>query len=118
MPLATAGESAALTAITTGRFISLHTGLPTGGNEVTGGSYARQSGTFTQSGNNPMTAANSTVIEFPVASANWGNITHVGVYSAATGGDLIAYEALDVAKVVGVGDVLRFAVGQLKVTAD
>lgn len=118
MPLATTGESIALTALLASRFVSLHTGVPTGGNEVSGGSYARQSASFSQTGDNPTTAANDATIEFPVASAAWGNVTHVGIYSAASAGDLIAYEEIDVAKNIGIGDVFRFVTGELKVTAD
>jgi hypothetical protein len=121
MPLAPYGESTALTALLTGRYISLHTGSPVsgGGNEVAGGDYARQAaGTFTQSGSNPTSAVNDNSVAFPVATGNWGNITHFGVWTAAVGGDLIAYNTVAVAKTIGTGDIARWPAGSLEVTAD
>ena len=40
MPLAAAGEVAVLAALLASRYISAHTDIPTGGNEVVGGSCA------------------------------------------------------------------------------
>jgi hypothetical protein len=117
MSLAPAGETAALTALLTGRYVSLHTGIPTGGNEVSGGAYARQSATFTQSGSDPTVGANDANIEYPAATGSWGTITYVGLYSALSGGSLIAYEALTTPKSIGIDDVFRFKVGQLSMSA-
>lgn len=121
MPLAAAGETAALAAILTGRFISLHVGSPgnTGINEVTGGSYARVAGgTFSNTGSNPTSADNDADVTFAQASANWGTVTHFGVWSALTGGSFIGYGSLSVSKAVDLSDIARFLAGQLVVTCD
>ena len=86
-----------------------------GGTEVSGGSYVREAVMFTVSGN---LATNSAVIEWPAATATWGTITHVAIYDAASGGNQIAYAALNTAKTIASGDVLRIPTGDLDVTLD
>lgn len=65
-------------------FISLHTSNPgsTGANELSGGSpaYARREGTWSA----PSDGSVSAVADFDVPAAT---ITHIGLWSAATGGD-------------------------------
>tara|TARA_R110000851_G_scaffold29700_1_gene81547 strand:- start:122 stop:502 length:381 start_codon:yes stop_codon:yes gene_type:complete len=98
--------------------IALYTGAPSdpgGGTEVSGGGYARQAVTFTVSGN---TASNNAAIEWPVATAGYGTVTHVGVFDAATSGTLIAYAALTTSKAIDTGDVFRLPSGDLDVTLD
>ena len=99
-------------------YLALFTATPgegDSGTEVSGGGYARQSATFTVSGN---TASNSGAIEFPTATASYGTVTHVGIYTASTGGDLIAYAALSTSKAIDTGDVFRVPDGDLDVTLD
>ena len=98
--------------------IALYTASPSdpgGGTEVSGGGYARQSVTFTVSGN---TASNTAAIEWPVATAAYGTVTDVGVFDAASGGNLIAYAALTTSKAIDTGDVFRLPAGDLDVTLD
>ena len=85
------------------------------GTEVSGGGYARQSATFTVTGN---AATNSAALEYPVATAPYGTVTHVGVYDASTGGNLIAYAALTSSKSIDTDDVLRIPAGDLDITLD
>ena len=101
-------------------YLALFTSNPAedgSGTEVStsGTAYARQSATFTVSGN---TASNSGAIEFPTATASYGIVTHVGIYTAASGGDLIAYAALSTSKTIDTGDVFRVPDGDLDVTLD
>lgn len=99
-------------------YIGLFTAAPGeagGGTEVSGGSYVRKAVTFTVSGN---TASNSANVEFDVATASWGTITHVAVFDASTAGNQIAYAALSTAKTIGSGDVLRINAGDLDITLD
>lgn len=101
-------------------YLALFTSNPAedaSGSEVSasGTAYARQSATFTVSGN---TASNSAAIEFPTATASYGTVTHVGVYTASSGGDLIAYAALSTSKAIDTGDVFRVPSGDLDVTLD
>jgi len=85
------------------------------GTEVSGGSYARQSGSFTVSGN---TATTNAAIEFPTATASWGTITHIGKYDASTAGNLLAYAALTASKAIASGDVFRIPSGDIDITLD
>lgn len=98
--------------------VALYTAAPGdagGGTEVSGGAYARQAVTFTVSGN---TATNSAALEYPTATASYGTVTHVGVFDASTGGNLIAYAALTTSKAIDTGDVLRINSGELDITLD
>lgn len=100
-------------------YVALYTVAPTdtgGGTEVTGGSYARQSGAFTVSGTNPTQASNSAAIEYPTATANYGTVVAVGIFDASSSGNLLAYANLTASKVVSTGDVFRFNAGDLDVT--
>lgn len=101
-------------------YLALFTSNPAedgSGTEVsgTGTAYVRQSVSFTVSGN---TASNSAAVEFPTATASYGTVTHVGVYDASSGGNLIAYAALTTSKAIDTGDVLRVPSGDLDVTMD
>jgi|TARA_R110000868_G_scaffold1037_2_gene7931 hypothetical protein len=98
--------------------IALYTGAPDdtgGGTEVSGGGYGRQAVTFTISGN---TASNNAAIEWDTATSGYGTVTHVGVFDAASGGNLIAYAALTTSKTIDTGDVFRLPSGDLDITLD
>jgi len=98
--------------------VALYTAAPNdsgGGTEVTGGAYARQSVAFSVSGN---TATNSGAVEYPTATASYGTVSHVGVFDAATGGNLIAYAALSASKAIDTGDVFRVPAGDLDITLE
>ena len=99
-------------------YLALFTTDPTDagtGTEVStsGTAYARQSVTFTVTND---TASNSAVVEFATATASYGTVSHIGVYDAVTGGNLIAHAALSTAKTIDTGDVLRLNSGQLDIT--
>lgn len=101
-------------------YVALFTSNPAedaSGTEVStsGTAYARQSVTFSVSGN---TASNSAAIEFPTATASYGTVTHVGVFDASSGGNLIAYAALTTSKAIDTGDVMRIPASDLDVTMD
>ena len=101
-------------------YIALFTSNPAedaSGTEVStsGTAYARQSATFTVSGNE---ATNSAAIEFPTATASYGTVTHIGVFDAVSAGNLIAYAALTTSKAIDTGDVLRLPANDLDITMD
>lgn len=99
--------------------VALYTVAPSdtgGGTEVTGGSYARQTATFSVSGTNPTNATNTSAIEYPTATAGYGTVVAVGVLDASSGGNLLAYANLDSSKVISTGDVFRFNTGDLDIT--
>ena len=99
-------------------YVALYTAAPSdagGGTEVSGGSYVRKAATFTVTGD---TASNSAAVEFDVATASWGTVTHAGIFDASSGGNLIAYASLTASKLIDSGDVLRFPISDLTVTLD
>ena len=101
-------------------YVALFTNNPdedASGTEVTtsGTAYARQSATFTVSGNE---ATNSAAVEFPTATASYGTVTHVGVFDASSAGNLIAYAALTTSKAIDTGDVFRIPANELDITLD
>jgi len=88
-----------------------------GGTEVTtsGTAYARQSVAFTTTGN---TTSNSAAVEYSTATGAFGTVTHVGVFDAATAGNLMAYAVLTSSKAIDTGDVFRVPTGDLDITLD
>ena len=104
------------------RYVGLFTAAPGetgGGTEVSGGAYARQvAGNFTITSGNPSNATNPAAIEFPTATANWGTVTHVGIFDALTGGNLLAYAALTTSRTIQNGDVFRFPASDLTFTLE
>lgn len=89
--------------------IALYTSNPTAadtGTEVTGGAYARQAVAFGAPSviSSKETIKNSADVVFPVATADWGTVTHIGIRDAATGGNLLFYGPLDSARTILSGD--------------
>lgn len=103
-------------------YLALHTTDPldddSGGGEVTGGSYARQAMSFAAAVNPDGTCATDTDITFPTASADWGVVTHIGIYDAVSAGNLLFHGALDTARNILNGDVFKVTSGQLVVSLD
>jgi hypothetical protein len=116
----------------TGLFIALFTAAPTdagGGTEISGGGYARvalapsdanwratQGGTSGVSSGATGQTANAIAITFPAPSADWGTATHFGIYDAATGGNLLIWDALTAPRPIGNGDTPpAFPVGALAI---
>lgn len=97
-------------------YVGLFTTDPTdadSGTEVSGTDYARESVTFSVTDD---TASNTAAIEFTAAGSNWGTVTHVGIYDAASSGNLIAHASLTASKAIDTGDVFRIPTGDLDVT--
>lgn len=105
-------------------YFGLYTAAPTdagGGTEVSGGSYARV-GLTNNVTNFPNASggskSNGVDVSFPVASAGWGSVTHVGVFDASTAGNLLYWAILVSAITVPSGGQLIFGVGQLVFNED
>lgn len=101
-------------------YLALFTSNPAedaSGTEVTtsGTAYARQTVTFTVSGN---TATTDAAVEFPTATANYGTVSHVAIFDASSAGNMIAYAALTTSKAIETGDVFRVPAGDLDITLD
>ena len=97
-------------------YVALFTAAPNdagGGTEVSTGGYARQSATFTVTGD---TASNSALVEFTAGGASFGTVTHIGIFDALTIGNLIWHGAMTAPKLVEDGDKLEFSVGNIDLT--
>ena len=84
------------------------------GLEVNGASYARAVATFAPPVNG--VSKNSSDIEYNAATTNWGTVTHVGIYDAETGGNLLYFTELAEAKNIETGDIFKIATDNLTLT--
>lgn len=94
-------------------YVSLHTADPaqTGANEVTGGGYTRKLVNFSTAATKK--TQNSADIEF--ADMPNCTVTHVGIWSASTGGQFWWGGSLTFTKQLTNGDTLKIPSGDLKV---
>jgi hypothetical protein len=105
--------------------ISLHTADPTDvgtGAEVSGGSYARVQRDPLDANWTGVSATdgltdNAADLVFPAPTANWGSITHFGIWDAASAGNLLIHGQLTTPKTVNNGDPApKFVAGALDIT--
>jgi hypothetical protein len=101
-------------------YISLHTSDPTdagtSSTEVSGGSYARVASSFaTASGTSGAVVTDATAT-FPTATANWGTVGWIGLWDAASSGNMLYHTALDASKTIDSGDIFKITAGNLSVT--
>lgn len=106
---------------------TLYIGLSTttisdaGGNitEPSGNGYARVA-VANNATNFPTASAgatsNGTPITFPAATGSWGTITDFFIADAASGGNILAYGALNASQAVASGETINFAVGALSIS--
>jgi hypothetical protein len=62
---------------------------------------------------NKLRVANTNEINFPVAGGPWGQVSHVAVLSALTGGTMLLQGSLQIPVTVGFNEMYRVAVGEL-----
>lgn len=98
-------ETAALAVTGLGGWISLHTADPgtTGANEATGGSpaYARKQTTWTGGSSDGVVTGSQVTIDVPA-----GTYTHVGQWTASTGGTFIQGAAITSTTLGAQGQIL------------
>lgn len=100
-------------------YVALFTAAPSdagGGTEVSGGSYARQLIGLTEATGSGGATSNASDITFPTASADWGTVTHMAIFDAVSGGNMIMHSVLDASKTIASGDTYKFNAGELDVT--
>lgn len=98
-------------------YIALYTVAPTdagGGTQVTGGSYARQTATFSAAASG--TTSNTANIDFAGMPA--ATTVAIGVFDALTAGNLLLWGTLTANKTTDAGDTLRIATGDLDISID
>ena len=84
----------------------------TGGTEVTGGSYDRQTATFTAASGG--SAANNANIDFTGMPAC--TVSAVGIFDDPDGGNLLFWSTLATSRTLTAGDAVRISTGALVVT--
>lgn len=93
------------------------------GTEVTGGSYARVAVTSSSGWSAISTVgtssqiSNAGVITFPTPTVSWGTIVSVGIFDAATTGNLLWWNTIT-SQAIGIGVVASFAIGALILSTD
>lgn len=104
-------------------YFGLLTVAPTdagGGTEVSGGSYARVAVTNNLT-NFPAASSgvkqNASSITWPVATAAWGTAVAVGIYDAASGGNLLFWTTIT-NKVIDTNDTVSIPANNLTITED
>lgn len=89
------------------------------GTEVGAGvNYSRQTVTFgaASTAAGVTTALTTADVEFgPATTSNWGTISHLAIFDAATGGNMLFHGALSVPKTITVDDSLRIGTGNLTI---
>lgn len=118
---------------TSNLYVGLLTAAPSdsgGGTEVATGSYARvavtsslanwagtqaAASTSASSGTGGQTS-NNNAITFPTPTASWGTVTHFGIYDASTGGNLLFWGQLTIAKTINEADTVTFPAASLSIT--
>ena len=103
-------------------YMGLFTSAPNdagGGTEVSGNDYARvQIDTKMASAASGAISSNAD-ITFPTANGGaFGTVTHIGIFDAATSGNLLAHGALSASRVISDGDTFQINSGLLTVTID
>jgi len=95
-------------------YVSLHTADPgtTGASEVTGSAYARQ-GSVTLTRTAGTSKNSSAAVTFPTVTTTPYTVTHFGLWDAASSGNFLIGGALDLAKVLSVGEAASFAIDEL-----
>lgn len=98
-------------------YVALYTVAPSdagGGTEVTGGSYARQTATFTASASGA--TSNNSNIDFTNMPA--ATVVAIGIHDNVSAGNLLLWGTLTTNKTTDAGDTLRIATGDLDISID
>ena len=100
-------------------YVALYTAAPSdsgGGTEVSTGGYSRQAVTFGAASSPGGTTSNTGVVSFTASGANFGTITHIGIFDNSSGGNLLWHGAMTASKTVNDGDTLEFSIGNIDLT--
>jgi len=104
-------------------YLALYINDPTDadtGTEVTGGAYTRKQITFgtpTQTGDKGV-ISNDQKVEFDIATTDWGNVSHWGIRSASSGGNLLCKGSFSRVENVLTGNRLTVETGNIQVTME
>jgi hypothetical protein len=96
--------------------LALFTAAPTdagGGTEVSGAGYARQVVAFDAAASGAIT--NTAAESFTASGGNFGAVVAIGIFDAATVGNMIAWDDITSAT-INDGDTLNFAIGDIDIS--
>jgi len=97
-------------------FLGLYTVAPSdsgGGTEVAGNGYARQATAFDASSGGAIT--NTAAESFTASGGDFGTVVAVGIFDAATSGNLLAWDGITSATITD-GDTLTFPIGDIDIS--
>jgi hypothetical protein len=101
-------------------YVSLHTGSPNdaddGANEISGNGYSRQALTVDAASGTGGTTSNNANVTFTASGGSWGTISHIGIYDASSGGNLLWHGSMTASKTIADGDTLQFNTGNIDLT--
>lgn len=98
--------------------MALFTAAPSdagGGTEVSGNGYAREQMAFGAAASGAI--ANTAALSFTASGGDFGTVVAIGIFDAATGGNMLAWDAITSAAVTD-GDTITFAIGDVDITLD
>ena len=98
-------------------YLALHTADPAedaSGAEVSGGSYARQAIAFDAAHATTGLTQNTDIETFTSMPA--ATVTHIGIWDAASSGNLLFHTPVTSSKTVGSGDTISVAAGAVTIT--
>jgi len=107
--------------LTGGVFVQLFSSDPGETGVLTGALFTRinvPAGGFTRGTGGAGTLTNTNIITMTPNSGVAVTASHVGVFSAVTGGELLFYGGLTASKSIAVGDEVKFNANQLTLTID
>ena len=94
-------------------YVSLWNGDPlSGGSEITGSGYSRQSAAFSVTAS---AGANTNNVECQ-ATADWGTVNYAGIHDALTGSNMLISANLQQTRTIVDEDIVRFSIGDIDVT--
>jgi hypothetical protein len=97
-------------------YVALYTAAPSdsgGGTEVSTGGYARQAVTFAAASSPGGTTDNSTTVSFTASGDNYGSVSHIGLFDAVSGGNLICHGSMTSPNNVDDAETLEFSIGNI-----
>jgi hypothetical protein len=100
-------------------YVALYTAAPSdsgGGTEVSTGGYSRQAVTFGAASSPGGTTSNTGAVSFTASGANFGTVTHIGIFDNSSGGNLLWHGSMTASKTVNDGDTLEFSIGNIDLT--
>jgi hypothetical protein len=100
-------------------YVALYTAAPSdsgGGTELSGNGYSRQAIAVNTATGTGGTTSNNANITFTAAGGDWGDVTHIGIHDASSGGNLLWHGAMSASKNIADGDTLQFNTGNIDLT--